>query len=84
MLCMHCDLANRAFAYAPLWMAPTACGRFPWLPFARLQIDQFIKDSINKRTDEYGGSIEKRCRCVGGEGRAGTQHVLAGSHLTPQ
>lgn len=25
-------------------------------------IDQFIKDSINKRTDEYGGSIEKRCR----------------------
>ncbi|EFJ47936.1 hypothetical protein VOLCADRAFT_81300 [Volvox carteri f. nagariensis] len=25
-------------------------------------IDQFIKDSVNDRTDEYGGSIEKRCR----------------------
>ncbi|KAG2497597.1 hypothetical protein HYH03_004342 [Edaphochlamys debaryana] len=25
-------------------------------------IDQFIKDSINDRTDEYGGSIENRCR----------------------
>ncbi|PNG99112.1 12-oxophytodienoate reductase 2, partial [Tetrabaena socialis] len=25
-------------------------------------IDQFIKDSINKRTDEYGGPIENRCR----------------------
>lgn len=23
---------------------------------------QFIKDSANKRTDEYGGSIENRCR----------------------
>ncbi|KAG2436722.1 hypothetical protein HXX76_006246 [Chlamydomonas incerta] len=25
-------------------------------------IDQFIKDSVNDRTDEYGGSIENRCR----------------------
>lgn len=25
-------------------------------------IDQFIKDSINQRTDDYGGSIENRCR----------------------
>ncbi|MCL7045071.1 hypothetical protein MKW94_016551 [Papaver nudicaule] len=25
-------------------------------------IDQFMKDQVNDRTDEYGGSIEKRCR----------------------
>lgn len=25
-------------------------------------IDQFLKDGVNDRTDEYGGSIEKRCR----------------------
>lgn len=25
-------------------------------------IDQFLKDGINDRTDEYGGSIENRCR----------------------
>ncbi|XP_010049521.2 12-oxophytodienoate reductase 3 isoform X1 [Eucalyptus grandis] len=25
-------------------------------------IDQFLKDSINDRTDEFGGSIENRCR----------------------
>ncbi|PKI38975.1 hypothetical protein CRG98_040627 [Punica granatum] len=25
-------------------------------------IDQFLKDVINDRTDEYGGSIENRCR----------------------
>lgn len=25
-------------------------------------IDQFLKDEINKRNDEYGGSIENRCR----------------------
>ncbi|KAL1943308.1 hypothetical protein VTO73DRAFT_4383 [Trametes versicolor] len=25
-------------------------------------IDQFIQDTSNKRTDEYGGSIENRCR----------------------
>ncbi|KAL3689543.1 hypothetical protein R1sor_015852 [Riccia sorocarpa] len=25
-------------------------------------LDQFMKDSINDRTDEYGGSIENRCR----------------------
>jgi 2,4-dienoyl-CoA reductase-like NADH-dependent reductase (Old Yellow Enzyme family) len=25
-------------------------------------IDQFNKSSTNKRTDEYGGSIENRCR----------------------
>lgn len=25
-------------------------------------LDQFMKDGINKRTDEYGGSIENRCR----------------------
>lgn len=25
-------------------------------------IDQFLKDAINERTDEYGGSLENRCR----------------------
>ncbi|KAK9802876.1 hypothetical protein WJX72_010586 [[Myrmecia] bisecta] len=25
-------------------------------------IDQFLKDSVNERTDEYGGSIKNRCR----------------------
>jgi len=25
-------------------------------------VDQFLRDSANKRTDEYGGSIENRCR----------------------
>ncbi|PNW86066.1 hypothetical protein CHLRE_03g210513v5 [Chlamydomonas reinhardtii] len=25
-------------------------------------IDQFLKDNVNDRTDEYGGSIENRCR----------------------
>ncbi|KAL8234330.1 hypothetical protein R6Q59_020430 [Mikania micrantha] len=25
-------------------------------------IDQFIKDGVNDRTDEYGGSLENRCR----------------------
>ena len=25
-------------------------------------IDQFLKDQVNDRTDEYGGSIENRCR----------------------
>lgn len=25
-------------------------------------IDQFMKDQVNDRTDEYGGTIEKRCR----------------------
>ena len=25
-------------------------------------IDQFLKDQINDRTDEYGGSLENRCR----------------------
>ena len=25
-------------------------------------IDQFINPASNKRTDEYGGSVEKRCR----------------------
>ncbi|PIN27068.1 NADH:flavin oxidoreductase/12-oxophytodienoate reductase [Handroanthus impetiginosus] len=25
-------------------------------------IDQFLKDKVNYRTDEYGGSVEKRCR----------------------
>ncbi|KAF8023428.1 hypothetical protein BT93_F0818 [Corymbia citriodora subsp. variegata] len=27
-------------------------------------IDQFLKDSINDRTDEFGGSIENRCRLL--------------------
>ncbi|KAF8036185.1 hypothetical protein BT93_C2020 [Corymbia citriodora subsp. variegata] len=27
-------------------------------------IDQFLKDGINDRTDEYGGSIENRCRLL--------------------
>lgn len=25
-------------------------------------IDQFLKDQVNDRTDEYGGTLEKRCR----------------------
>nr|GEW48922.1 putative 12-oxophytodienoate reductase 11 [Tanacetum cinerariifolium] len=25
-------------------------------------IDQFLKDGVNDRTDQYGGSLEKRCR----------------------
>ncbi|XWS24608.1 hypothetical protein CRYUN_Cryun28dG0117600 [Craigia yunnanensis] len=25
-------------------------------------IDQFFKDQVNDRTDEYGGSLENRCR----------------------
>ncbi|CAH2072571.1 unnamed protein product [Thlaspi arvense] len=25
-------------------------------------IDQFLKDTVNDRTDEYGGSLEKRCK----------------------
>ncbi len=25
---------------------------------------RFIKDGVNKRTDEYGGCIENRCRCA--------------------
>ncbi|KAM5575005.1 12-oxophytodienoate reductase 2 [Rosa sericea] len=25
-------------------------------------IDQFLKDQVNDRTDQYGGSLEKRCR----------------------
>ena len=27
-------------------------------------IDQFTKDQVNNRTDEYGGSLENRCRFV--------------------
>ncbi|GMH04113.1 hypothetical protein Nepgr_005952 [Nepenthes gracilis] len=27
-------------------------------------IDQFLKDTINDRTDEYGGSLENRCRLL--------------------
>jgi NADH:flavin oxidoreductase / NADH oxidase family len=27
-----------------------------------VQIDQFLKDRTNKRTDRYGGSIKNRCR----------------------
>ena len=26
------------------------------------QIDQFMKDQVNDRTDQYGGSLENRCR----------------------
>ena len=25
-------------------------------------IEQFLKDQVNDRTDEYGGSLENRCR----------------------
>jgi 12-oxophytodienoic acid reductase len=25
-------------------------------------IDQFLKDGVNDRTNQYGGSIENRCR----------------------
>ncbi len=30
----------------------------------RYLLDQFLQDGCNKRTDEYGGSVEKRCRFV--------------------
>ncbi|KRW99859.1 hypothetical protein PPERSA_10978 [Pseudocohnilembus persalinus] len=30
--------------------------------FDGVQIDQFLRDGTNKRTDKYGGSIENRCR----------------------
>lgn len=30
--------------------------------FAGYLIAQFLQDSVNKRTDKYGGSIENRCR----------------------
>lgn len=32
-----------------------------WLQYI---IDQFIKPKPNQRTDEYGGSIENRCKFV--------------------
>ena len=32
------------------------------MPSAGYLIDQFLKDGINRRTDEYGGSIENRAR----------------------
>jgi 2,4-dienoyl-CoA reductase-like NADH-dependent reductase (Old Yellow Enzyme family) len=50
-------------------------------------LDQFLQDSVNKRTDEYGGSIENRARLllevtdqaisVWGKGRVGV-------HLAPR
>ena len=54
-------------------------------------LDQFIRDSTNKRADRYGGSIENRCRIVcevaeavtgvwGGGGRVGIRL----SPITPQ
>jgi 2,4-dienoyl-CoA reductase-like NADH-dependent reductase (Old Yellow Enzyme family) len=27
-------------------------------------LEQFLHDNINQRTDEYGGSVENRCRFV--------------------
>lgn len=33
-----------------------------FLPNAGYLLDQFLKQSSNKRTDEYGGSIENRVR----------------------
>ena len=54
-------------------LCPNACVPHSHsMTFCRLQlhaangylIDQFTKDGINQRTDEYGGCIENRCRCV--------------------
>ena len=28
----------------------------------RMVIDQFMKDQVNDRMDQYGGSLENRCR----------------------
>ena len=33
-----------------------------WLTFIRYLIDQFLQDTCNKRTDNYGGSVENRSR----------------------
>ncbi|OWM77300.1 hypothetical protein CDL15_Pgr028937 [Punica granatum] len=54
-------------------------------------IDQFLKDVINDRTDEYGGSIENRCRflmeivqavvAVAGVGRVGVRISPAIDHM---
>jgi 2,4-dienoyl-CoA reductase-like NADH-dependent reductase (Old Yellow Enzyme family) len=45
-------------------------------------ISQFICDSTNKRTDEYGGSIENRCRYEAGLGvlNHAVRHTL---HMHP-
>ncbi len=32
------------------------------VPSSRYLIEEFLKSETNKRTDEYGGSIENRCR----------------------
>lgn len=49
-------------------------------------IDQFLRDSVNKRTDEYGGSIENRLRFLN-EAVAALLEVLpasqVGVRLTP-
>lgn len=51
-------------------------------------LDQFLRDSTNKRTDEYGGSVENRCRLtleitdifieVFGKGRVGVKVMPVG------
>jgi hypothetical protein len=49
----------------------TTCGCAYWLSVVQIHgangylLDQFWKDSSNKRTDGYGGSIEKQGRWVG-------------------
>ena len=44
-------------------MKSSACSECQLLDTGYI-LDQFLKSSVNKRTDEYGGSIENRCRFV--------------------
>jgi hypothetical protein len=65
---------TRSSATRHLWQASSYC-TCPLTPGAGLQkaplsatakhcltLTAVTKDSVNKRTDEYGGSIENRCR----------------------
>lgn len=49
-------------------------------------LEQFLHDNINKRTDEFGGSIENRCRFILNVIKAVTEAVGAervGVRLSP-
>jgi NADPH2 dehydrogenase len=36
----------------------------PCLLYSGYLLDQFLQDTCNKRTDEYGGSVENRARFI--------------------
>ena len=56
----------------------------------RYLIEEFLKSETNKRTDEYGGSIENRCRfalevmeaVVAAVGKGAWLYVFAFKHNT--